>query len=262
MIDFLDALKTKNESLYYFGWLCFGLAILFLALTFFSTTKVNAVSAWYKPFKFAVSIGLYAWTMAWYCSYLPAFNVQLFNWSTIALLGFELLYIGIQASRGQLSHFNLSTPFYSVMYSLMAIAATLVSMYTLYIGILFFTQEITTIPYYYLWAIRLGILLFVVFSLEGFVMGARLSHTIGGPDGEIGLPVLNWSMKYGDPRISHFIGMHALQILPLLSFYLLKNTKITLFIAALYTLLAVFTLFQAFQGKPLIASKKQENGTI
>jgi hypothetical protein len=53
--------------------------------------------------------------------------------------------------------------------------------------------------------------------------------------------------------------MHALQVLPVLSFYLLKNTKATIIAAVLYCFLAVFTLVQALQGKPLFKSKQAEN---
>lgn len=250
MIDFLSQLKTRNETLFYYGWVCLVFAFVFLVLTKVSGTQVYNISAWYKPFKFALSTCLFSWAMAWYCYELPSFNIGLFNWTIIVLLGFEIIYIAIQAGRGELSHYNLSTPMYSFLYSMMALAASLVTLYTAYVGILFCVQYFPTLPQYYLWAIRLGILIFVIFSFEGFVMGSKLTHTIGGLDGGAGIPLLNWSIKFGDPRIAHFIGMHALQLLPLLSYYLLKNTKATLIFAFLYGLLAVFTLVQALQGKP------------
>jgi hypothetical protein len=254
-MEFISQLKAKNETLFYYGLICLVFSLLFLALTKISSTQVYNVSAWYKPFKFAFSTFLFAWAMAWYCSYLPSFNIQLFNWTVIILLGFEIIYIALQAYRGQLSHFNLSTPVYAALYSMMALAATIVTLYTAYVGILFFITEFPQLPSYYLWAIRLGILIFVVFSFEGFVMGSKLTHTIGGPDGDSRIPLLNWSTKYGDPHIAHFIGMHALQVLPLLSFYVIKNTKGTLALTIVYLLLAVFTLIQALQGKPLFKSK-------
>lgn len=250
MLHFIQVLKTRNETLFYYGLVCLACAMVFLVLTKLTTTQVYNVSAWYKPFKFAFSTFLFAWAMAWYCHELPAFNIRLFNWSVILLLGFEIVYIALQASKGQLSHYNLSTPTYSALYSMMALAASLVTLYTAYVGFLFFTNDFPTLPNYYVWAIRLGILLFVVFSFEGFVMGSKLTHTIGGADGGPGIPMLNWSTKYGDPRIAHFIGMHALQVLPIVSFYLLKNVRLTIAFAALYGFLAVFTLLQALQGRP------------
>ena len=65
--------------------------------------------------------------MAWYCSYLPKFKASLFNWSVLVLLGFEIVYIAIQSVRGQLSHFNQTTTLYTLLYALMAIAATSVT---------------------------------------------------------------------------------------------------------------------------------------
>jgi hypothetical protein len=50
--------------------------------------------------------------------------------------------------------------------------------------------------------------------------------------------------------------MHALQILPLLSFYVFKNTKATIVISIIYGLLAASTLVQALNGKPIITQNK------
>ena len=193
--------------------------------------------------------------MGWFTYYLhlPA-QIFYYNWATIVLLGFEIFYITLQAARGQLSHFNRSTPLYAALYSAMAFAATTVTLYTAYISILFFSGNFPDLPGYYLWSIRLGIIIFVVFALEGAVMGGRMSHTIGGPDGEEGLPVVNWSTKFGDPRIAHFVGLHGLQVLPVVSFFILKDVAATILMAAIYGLLAVLLLRQALKGKPFLRS--------
>jgi len=259
MTDFIFQLKERNETLFYYGLSCLILAIVFLILAKFTTTQVFQVNAWYKPFKFAFSTFLYAWAMAWYCHYLPKFNIDVFNWAVIIFLGFEIVYIAIQASKGQLSHFNLSTPLYAALFSMMAIAATLVTLYTAYIGILFFTNSFPDLPNYYLWAIRWSILIFVIFSFQGFLMGGRLSHTVGLVNDNSDLFIVGWSKLVGDLRVAHFIGMHALQVLPLLAYYVLKDTKITFIVSFLYGLLAVFTLVQALQGKPLLKSAKTIN---
>jgi len=255
-MEFLQTLKTRNETLFYYGLFCLALAILFLVLTRVTSIQVYKVSAWYKPFKFAFSTFLFAWAMAWYCYYLPNFNSGLFNWAVILLLGFEIVYIACMAGRGQTSHYNISTPFYSAMFSLMALAATLVTIYTAYVGFLFFTHSFPTLPGYYVWAIRLGILTFVIFSFEGFAMGSRLSHTVGAINDNSNWFIVGWSKTVGDLRVSHFIGMHALQVLPIVSYYILKNTKLTISLSIIYALLALITFVQALQGKPIVKRNK------
>ncbi|MGF1637654.1 MAG: hypothetical protein ACFCUU_11325 [Cyclobacteriaceae bacterium] len=259
MQTFILELKLRNEILFYYGLACLAASIVFILMTQFSSVQVQQVNAWYKPFKFAFSTFTFVWAMAWYCYYLPDFNVQAFNWTVILLLSFEIIYIAIMASQGKSSHYNVSSSFYAFMFSMMALAATLVTLYTAYVGLLFFTGEFASIPNYYLWAIRLGIVIFVIFSLEGFLMGGRMSHSVGLENDNSNLFIVGWSKLTGDLRVSHFIGMHALQILPLLSFYLLKNTKLAILGGLLYGLLALFTLIQALQGKPFLPNKSANN---
>ena len=260
MTSFISELKSRNETLFYYGVVCLVLALLFFVLSKTTTTQVYGVNAWLKPFKFALSTYLFAWAMAWYCHYLVDFNQPLFNWSVILLLGFEIVYIAIMAGKGEISHYNTSSPLYANLFSMMALAATLVTLYTAFVGVQFFTQSFPQLPPYYLWAIRLSILIFVVFSFEGFAMGSRLSHTVGAVNDNSNLWILGWSKTVGDLRVSHFIGMHALQVLPVLSFYLIKNTKGTVVVALLYGVLAVFTLVQALQGKPFLGSNSTKTG--
>jgi len=251
-MDFLADLEQRNSVLFYFGLLNFSLAMLFFILSKAQYVEIAGANGWYKPLKFALSIGILAWTMAWYLDYIPSqVTVTTYNWVYVIMMSFEIIYIGWQALKGEQSHFNVSTPFHNIMYAGMAVAASVVTLFTAYIGILFFTQSYLELPDYYLWAIRLGIIIFAVFAFEGFLMGSKMQHTIGAPDGGEGIPFLNWSKTHGDARIAHFVGMHALQVIPILSYYLLKNIKLTFVLALAYAILAAYTLLIALQGKAI-----------
>lgn len=248
----LETIRHRSEPLFWFGVVCLAGACFCLLLSRLYPVQFTGVNAWYKPLKFCLSTVLFSWAMAWYIGYLKPGGMAWFHWLVIIGLGFEIVYIALQASRGQLSHFNQSTPFYALMFSLMALAATLVTLGTAYIGWLFYTQSFPQLPDHYVWGIRFGITVFVIFSFQGFAMGGNMGHTVGAADGGKGLPFLNWSMTHGDLRIAHFIGMHALQVLPVLAYYFLRNTRWVFVVAVLYALLAALTWWQALVARPLV----------
>lgn len=249
---FFTELLSRNAVLYYFGWICFAGTAITAVLWMTTSLQINNINAWIKPFKFFLSSAILVWTLAWYIGYLTrSKGIDGFVWVTVIVFVFEVGYISLKASQGQLSHFNISTAFNSIMFSLMGAAISIFTIYTAYIGWLFFTTDFPQLPIHYVWAIRLGIVLFVIFAFEGGMMGAKLSHTIGAPDGTPGLPLLNWSVTNGDLRVAHFIGMHALQILPLLAFYVVRSTNGVIAVAVVYGLMAVFLLWQAMRGIPV-----------
>ena len=142
MIDLFALLKSRNEPLFYFGLICLLSAVFTLLIAKFSESQINGVNTWYKPFKFALSIGTFCWTMGWYTGYLELpDHVSTYSWTTIILLGFELFYITFHAARGQLSHYNVSSSLYTSLTAAMAFAAMGATLYTGYIGILFCTGQ-------------------------------------------------------------------------------------------------------------------------
>jgi hypothetical protein len=253
---FIIKLKSRNTLLFYAGLFSLLAAFVCALLTQTTTTEVLGINAWIKPMKFYVSIGILAFTMSWYMVYLTRYQkaVRIYSWVFVITMAIEMIIITWQAANGRLSHFNISTPFYGMLFSLMGIAVTVFTLWTLYIGILFFRQTNFPIdmPQGYLWGIRLGILFFVLFAFEGGHMAAMLSHTVGGPDGDAGIPVLNWSKYYGDLRVAHFFGMHALQVLPLAGFFFTRKRWEIILFAVTYFFCVLLLYWQALSGYPLI----------
>ena len=135
-------------------------------------------------------------------------------------MAIEMGVIVLQALRGTTSHFNANTPFDLAVFNVMGAAITVSSIAVmLFLWIL--RRDTPSRRAGYLWGIRLGVGLFIVASvIPGFMMVANNAHSMPGPDGGAGLPFVNWSVEFGDLRIAHFFGMHAMQALPLLGFLL------------------------------------------
>lgn len=249
----IESIKQRNDVLFYFGLITLLGAITTFVLIQVTTTRVNGINTYYKPMKFFISVFLFTWTFAFYMQYLdnqPA--VKVFSWVAVIGLGYELFAITLQASRGKLSHYNTETTFDATIVFLMIIAILVITLAMVYIGFLFFIQSKFNTNIVFIWSIRLSIILTIIFACEGFIMGSLSKHTIGAADGTAGLPITNWSKKHGDLRIAHFFGIHAIQVVPLISVYLAKNIFHVFIIALVYLLIITYTFVQALFGKPLI----------
>ncbi len=142
MKRFLNELKLRNRTLYYFGWVnLLGIAICFVLLQVDDTT-IMGINAWMKPIKFLFSIAIYSWTMGWLLYYLnEPKKVKSFNLMVLIVFIFEMSYILIQAGRGQKSHFNFSSSTTITLYGLMGFAITVLVLWTGYFAVLFFSRR-------------------------------------------------------------------------------------------------------------------------
>ena len=255
---FLTELKKRNQSLYFFSLLCLLGAIASMAMIFFSDTVVLGINAWYKPMKFFLSTIIFSVTMGWFMHYLnKPLHTLLYSWTLIITLSFELVYITLRASQGQLSHFNISSSFNALMFNLMGIAIVIITLWTAIVAFLFWKRSFPQLPAAYVWGIRFGLVLFVVFAFSGGMMAARLSHTVGSAmETTKGIPLLNWSRESGDLRIAHFFGMHALQLLPLLGFYVTRSKQQVILLSLIYAAAVTALLFQALNALPLVPMHK------
>ncbi|MEU7841329.1 hypothetical protein AB0B39_10185 [Micromonospora sp. NPDC049114] len=226
---------------------------------------------WLKPFKFAVSFVLYGATLAWMLSLLPrrsriaerAVAVIV----TVAVL--ENVWIVGQVLRGQTSHFNDTTPLNTALFAAMGAAIMVLFVAHLVIGIVVLIRRIpdrvaATAVGWGLGLSLLGMLAAVPMALpmqDPGIEGISGAHSVGVADGGPGLPVVGWSTTGGDLRIGHFVGLHALQALPILAILLTRfatrldaRTRVRLLVIAggAYGVLTMLLTWQALRGQPLL----------
>jgi hypothetical protein len=243
-----------------------GMALISLAGLFVDDRVLGGMPIWTKPFKFAVSIGLYAVTWAWLTSLTTRAPrlVRRTSATVVGLLVVEVVLITGQVIRGRPSHFNNSTEFDHRVYHIMGASITMVWLLTLVLTIVVMRSEIRDAADR--WAIRLGAAISLIgigfgpvmaLPTDGQVSAIRAgvspdalgAHSIGVADGGPALPILGWSTTGGDLRIPHFLGMHGLQLLPLLAIALtLLSTRLPLLRSALVRVRLVFVGATGFTG--------------
>jgi hypothetical protein len=223
-----------------------------LCISFFDERILFGISVWSKPMKFAISIVVFSWTMAWFLHELPQkVKVKKIAWGIILMLSLEQVIIIGQAARGEMSYFNVSSLLNAILFQIMGIAILINTIMVFWAFLLF--RKVDSLPLGYKLGIQLGMLIFIVASLEGYLMAANLSHTVGAPDGQEGIFFLNWAKSYGDLRIFHFLGLHALQVLPLFAWYFSRDKPMPVIVfGIIYFLLSLGTFWNALAGRGLM----------
>lgn len=255
-------LHRRDPLLFWAGLLGFvGLVVTPLLASLDARTLLG-VSVWLKPAKFAFSIGLYLWTLAWLRPLLPAKPLRWARPVVVVTMAIELICIFGQAARGVGSHFNDSAPFDASVFAVMGVAIGLNSIALGALAIVAWRVPPGPAPAL-MWSLRLGLMIVVLASFEGAVMIGIGSHSIGVPDGGPGLPFANWSTRGGDLRVAHFLGLHALQGLPLLGHLLdrwagtdtdrqVRAVRVVQGLAFVWLAVSVLLLTLALLGRPLV----------
>lgn len=249
-----------NQALAFSSYIFLFLTVVTMFLYSTDTRMLMGVNVWLKPLKFSLSIFIFLLTSAYILPLLPYPGVKqhFIEGLLVITMIVEIACILFQASRGQQSHFNITDPIGRVLFPIMGAMISITYVTYAWILLDFFRLE-TQISPAMLWAIRLGIMILLFGGISGFMMASGLKHNIGVVDGGVGLPFTNWSTVAGDLRVSHFISLHALQMLPLI--VLLMNRlnidsgstlAAVVGIGILHGAFAVLTLIQAINGHPFI----------
>lgn len=203
------------------------LAVVATVGYFVDPRRVTGVPLWNKPLLFAISVGLYALTLSWLLSLLQRWRRIAWLIGTVASVGLliEMVIIVGAALSDTTSHFNVTTPFHAALWAIMAVSIVVVWVLGIPVAVLLFRTNLGDAARTL--AIRAGLILALVGMGLAFLMtvpqpnqltnyqGIVGAHTVGLADGGPGLPLVGWSTVGGDLRIPHFVGIHALQLIPL-----------------------------------------------
>lgn len=245
---------------------------------------ITGAPAWLKPAKFAVSILIYAatfWVLLPAISDRPVF-ARLVSWAVAVGLTLEMVLIGLQAVRGTTSHFNNATTFDSTVFRIMGVTIMGIWILTMIVAALFFRRHLAHPAL--TWGVRLGFIgsiigmgvaILMTFptpeqqiaaaaGLPDLVQGA---HSVGVADGGPGLPIVGWSTTGGDLRVAHFVGLHALQVVPLGALLVMRfapswlnakaQTQLVSIMGLVWIALTLLLVWQALRGQPVVAPDAQ-----
>lgn len=226
---------------------------------------LNGVAIWIKPLKFQLSIGVYLLTLAWFWAYRHERDRRagrgrwLVRAAVVTAL-FEVGYITLQAGLGEASHYKVGDPLHAALYGLMGLAAVVLTGVSPALGLMLARRADADLAPAYRLAVVIGLVLtFCLGAATGVVLSAGDGHWIGGVRSDVGgLPLLGWSRTGGDLRAAHFLGLHALHLLPLFGVFASRVLPSRTGMAAvwcaagLYTALAAALSAQALAGRPLL----------
>ena len=230
---------------------------------------ITGAPAWLKPAKFAISVSLYCFTFVWLLGFVktrPRLARFAANVTAVSFI-VEMTVILMQAARGTTSHFNLTSPLNTFLWLSMGAFIVVVWTMNLLLAIVLPFERIPDRPF--AWSLRLGLLVSLVGMAGGFFMvrptheqlvaiaanhGPRIvgAHSVGVADGGPGLPVVGWSTAGGDLRVAHFLGIHAMQILPFFGWFVARRRNWFAYFNEIHRLALVCTFGFAYLGIVLL----------
>jgi hypothetical protein len=244
------------------------------------TTEFLGTPTWVKTFKFSVSTLFYSLGLLWILALAKQPNATRLGGMIGWILSFELGLLVLQGARATPMHFNYSSPLNSAIWMTMTAGIAMMMLGFVVLCVLVW-RNLKSQPVLAT-GVRLGLLVTALGLAQGNLMPAPTpaqlealqngktlailgAHTVGSPsltpDNGAGLPLVGWSTTHGDLRIGHFVGIHALQVIPLLGLWLSKRRNLNtkkgvrlVWIGALaYLGLVMLVTWQALRGQSIIA---------
>ncbi len=208
-----------------------ALMVLALAVTYLvslgETQTLRGVGIWAKPIKFMAATALFAVTTVWLVSLVdrrggqatdqandqPIDQIRAFKgvtWLIVVTSLFEVAYITFRASQGEASHYNTSDPVRAILFGVMAVAAVGLTASQAWLAwIIWRMRPAGRVSVMTLSVLIALVMTFALSTVSGFMLGASQ------PPAGAGMPITGWHW-HQDLRPSHFLAVHAQQLIPLL----------------------------------------------
>ena len=254
----LGQLGRPEPALVRAGWVMGWVLALCLFAIAMDSRQIGGLSVWVKPAKFAASLMVWFWTMAWCFAALAPEAVRqraarIIIWGTIICGSYEVGWMTLRSAFGLPSHF--ATDFIgNVGYAVMGIGALATCALAACVGLMVLRSSRPELSSAMRQAIGLGLVISgVTGAITGGTISVLASPYVGGAGAPGPWPPFFWAAHGGDLRVAHFIGIHAMQGLPLLALMLaaiprLKTAPLVQLGAVLWLAFTGFAFAQALRG--------------
>jgi hypothetical protein len=191
------------------------------------TRTLAGLNVWIKPLKFDASIAVLLATYAIGLGLARADDRRRpVVRGLVALLVLaavlEAAYITLQAARGEHSHFNDTSRWEAIAYSLMGVFAVVLTAGAGLAAVLVWRAGSGGLGVGLWTALVAGFALSCALGLAtGFAIAGNGGHFVAAagamPGSDAGgIALFGWSRTVGDLRVAHFLGLHVMQVLPLI----------------------------------------------
>ena len=237
----------RNSILFWYGLINIFFFVFCFGISLFDKTEVLGKNAWYNPMKYYLSTGIFIWSMGWYLYFLN--NIvqrRIITWCLLITSLTQTSIVLLQSISGLPPFYTNNTPFNNLVCNFQLTNYVVFFVLMLVITYLFYFQKKNSKSQHFTWGIRLGMIVFLIGLLIGFYI---LINFINASDNNYNVAlneiVFN-KKKQGNFIIPFFLGIHGLQIIPLLSYYFFQNKKQVVNFTLLYFIMMIVLLFMAF----------------
>ena len=242
-------ISQRNKWLYWAGCFMFFTAIICLGLFLFDNRQISGAYIWLAPFQIAMGSGILLFSMAWLLHVINNKKQRNFV-SFVYLTGVVGVFIIniFHATRGKTYHSLNQTPLDELFNYLTIFCCLIIFLNQVFITLILFFQKKNMHSQHYTWGIRSTMMVFsisMLISLAVYFARHKLNPNLNVFDVFFGTA---WGSRSIYFKISYYLGLHSIQLIPLVSYYLFEYKKQVLLFSFAYLTLIVLLLFLGFFG--------------